>query len=113
MPVFLDRITSRPFGRVYLVAVTRGTADAAAAGRAAACAGAFCAVSVLRPAVERRTARKRASRVFIGCTPADPLRGTRPTPTGPLREARPTLRLWRGGVLPPPRFSLCAHENNT
>src|SRR3954470_15690363 len=92
MPVFLDRITSRPLGSVYLVAVTRGTADGAA-GRAAVGAGAFCATSVLRPAVERRTARTRASRVCIVFSDGPATRGPSYAPasaTGLLRKARPT-----------------------
>src|SRR3954463_4504220 len=91
MPVFLDRITSRPLGSVYLVAVTRGTADGAA-GRAAVGVGAFWAMSVLRPAVERRTARTRASRVCIVFSDGPAARGPSYAPTEPaLFQAGPQV----------------------
>src|SRR3954471_22092140 len=92
MPVFLDRMTSRPFGSVYLVAVTRGTDDAAAARLAGAGVGAFWAMSGLRPAVERRTARTRASRVCIVFSDGPTARGPSYAPTEPaLFQAGPQV----------------------
>src|SRR4051812_31400721 len=97
MPVFRERITSRPLGRLYFVAVTRGTL-AVPAGRAAACAaGALWATILPSPAVVRRMARKRARRFCIGHLrragfPRPVLQGT---PAGPQRGTRPTVQYRR------------------